>query len=265
MNRIALLLFCLTSIVVGCKDKEAYPKPKGALRVVQYNVGVFSKEIDNSIPMVAAMMREIQADALSINELDSCNLRHANYQLADLAAEMGGWNHKYSRAMPYLEGAYGVGIAVPDEILSSSTIALPKDSGSEPRACCVVETPRYVLASTHLDYLSQEAALLQARTITEALMVQYGDSKKPVILAGDFNSAPDSEVIKYLSQDWKILSVKENTYPSHEANECIDFIMSLNNKAKIKVLGSGVPTEFKSGDVAIASDHLPVYLDIRIK
>ena len=268
MKRTALILAglaCLALLAGGCKHKENYPKPKGSLRIVQYNVGAFSKEIDNSIPMIAAMMQELHADALSLNELDSCNLRHANNQLADIAGAMGGWNFRFGSAMPYREGAYGVGVAVPDEILDQFTIALPKDSGSEPRACSVVETPRYVLASTHLDHRSKEANLIQAKTITDTLKARYGDSEKPVFLAGDMNVQPDSETIAEFTKEWTILSVPKNSYSAKKPHICIDFILKLNNKAEIEVVGSDVPVLFKEGDVAIASDHLPVYVDVKIK
>lgn len=268
MKRSVLILTglaCLVLLAAGCGGKDPYHKAKGTFRIVQYNVGVFSKEIDNSIPMVAAMMKEIHADAVSLNELDSCNTRHTNNQAADFAAGMGGWDYRFSRAMPYREGAYGVGVAVPDEILDHMTVALPKDSGSEPRACCVVETPRYVLASTHLDHRSEEAAVLQAKTITATLKSKYGDSSKPVFLAGDMNSRPDSEVLSELKKDWTVLSVEENTYPSNSAKICIDYILVLNNKASVKKVASSVPIVFANGDVAIASDHLPVYLDVKLK
>ena len=89
---------------------------------MQYNVGAFSKEIENSVPMVAAMMKEIKADAVSANELDSCNTRHMNNQLADLAGEMGGWDFRFSRAMPYRDGAYGVGVTVRDKIIDAMKV-----------------------------------------------------------------------------------------------------------------------------------------------
>ena len=268
MKRTALILTgfaCLALLAGGCCKKENYPKRKDTLRIVQYNVGAFSKEIDNSIPMIAAMMKEIHADALSLNELDSCNLRHANNQIADLAGAMGGWNFRFGRAMPYREGAYGVGVAVPDEILEQFTIALPKDSGSEPRACCVVETSRYVLGSTHLDHRSKEANLLQARTITETLKARYGESDKPVFLAGDMNVQPDSQTIAYFTKDWTILSVPKESYSGKNPRICIDFILKLNNKADIKFFKSDVPVVFSGGDVTIASDHLPVFIDVKIK
>lgn len=265
MRNILLFIACLAILAAGCGKKGDYPKSKGVLRIVQYNVGVFSKEIENSIPMVADMMREIKADALSVNELDSCNTRHMNNQLSDLAKEMGDWNFRFSRAMAYRDGAYGVGVTVPDEIVDAMTVALPKDSGSEPRACGVVETPRYVLATTHLDHRSQEAAVLQAKTLTAAIKAKYGETAKPVFLAGDMNSRPESEVLAELSRDWTVISVQDNTYPSNGGKACIDYILVLNNKAKVKVIGTGVPVKFETGDVAIASDHLPIYVDVKIK
>ena len=265
-----LVILCL-SLLMGCNGKHTrlssnstYPKSNGVTRIVQYNVGVFSKEIENSIPMVAEMMKEIGADAISLNELDSCNTRHENYQLEDFADAVGGWNYFYSRAMAYCDGAYGVGIAVPEGILDSFTIPLPKGDGSEPRACCVVETKEYVLASTHLDYVDGPSIVVQARTINEALSKKYSKSKKPVFLAGDMNSLPDSETLDELKKEWDVLSVERDTHSAKNPHGCIDYILALRNKAKYKVVGSDVPTVFKNGDVTVASDHLPIYVDVKL-
>ena len=264
-------LFLGALLTGGCRSGQerlssssSYPKDKGVTRIVQYNVGVFSKEIDNSIPMVAAMMKEIGADAMSLNELDSCNTRHTNYQLADMSKEMGDWNYFYSRAMAYREGAYGVGVAVPGQILDSFTIPLPKGDGSEPRACCVVETKEYVLASTHLDYKDNPSMVIQARTINENLAKKYSKTKKPVFLCGDMNSYPDSEVLQELKKEWDVLSTDKFTFPPKEPRGCIDFILALRNGAKYEFVGSDVPTVFKNGDVTVASDHLPVFVDVKL-
>ncbi|MBR4756875.1 MAG: endonuclease/exonuclease/phosphatase family protein [Bacteroidales bacterium] len=259
------LLCCCTESGRRQSTSESYPKARRVTRFVQYNVGAFSKEIENSIPMVAAMMKEIGADAVSLNELDSCNARHANNQLEDLAGEMGGWNHRFSRAMPYLGGAYGVGVAVPGEIMDSFTIPLPRGEGTEPRACCVVETREYVFASTHLDYKDKPSMVIQARTINEAITKRYSHTGKPVILAGDMNSVPDSDVLSELGKEWDVLSCRKDTYSAIDPHTCIDFILALRNGAKYKVKGSDVPMEFREGDVKVASDHLPVFVDVRLR
>lgn len=243
---------------------EAYPKADGVTRLVQYNVGAFSKEIDNSIPMVAAMMRELGADAVSVNELDSCNTRHSNYQLADFADALGGWDFHYSRAMAYRDGAYGIGVAVPEQIVDSFTVSLPKGEGTEPRACCVVETKDYVFASTHLDFRSMPTMVLQAGIINSALKERYGSTDKPVFLCGDMNSIPESEVLAELAKEWEVLSVARPTYSAKNPEICIDYILALKNGAKYEVVGSEVPTVFNDGDVAVASDHLPLFVDVRL-
>ena len=259
-----LLCSCGTNSGRRTSGDTLYPKDKGVTRIVQYNVGVFSKEIKNSIPMVAAMMKEIGADAISLNELDSCNTRHTNYQLKDFAEAMGGWKYFYSRAMPYREGAYGVGITVPEEIMDSFTIPLPKGDGSEPRACCVVETKDYVLASTHLDHKAETSVIEQAKLINEVLAEKYSKSRKPVFLAGDMNSRPESETLKVLKEEWDVISVEKHTISAHNPRACIDFILALRNNAVYKVVGSDVPTVFKGGDVTVASDHLPIFVDVKL-
>ena len=152
------------------------PEPGPATyRLGTYNIGNFNKTETNSTGMVADMMKEIGADALSLNELDSCNTRHPNNQLADLADAMGKWEYQFGRAMPYREGAYGVGVAVPEDILDSFNIPLPQGNGSESRACMVVETAEYVLASTHLDYRDEPSMVIQA-------IFNSGEEKSSLIL-----------------------------------------------------------------------------------
>ncbi|MBP3269322.1 MAG: endonuclease [Bacteroidales bacterium] len=269
--RNVLFLPLILALLSGCSGKrsrpsesEVYPKEKGVTRIVQYNVGAFSKEIENSIPMVSAMMKEIGADALSLNELDSCNTRHPSDQLKDFAEAMDGWNHRFGQAMPYLEGGYGVGVAVPDKILESFNIALPKGKGLEPRACRVVETKRYVLASTHLDYKDEPSIIAQAQLINDEITKRYSKGKKPVFLAGDMNSTPTSAVLKELEKEWEVISCRKNTFSAEIPHVCIDFILVLKNKAKYKVIGSEVPVDFKTGEVRTASDHLPVFADVKL-
>ena len=136
----------LMVLFLTCSTILSAQTGKTTLKIVHYNVGVFSKEIENSIPMIAGMMKELDADVISLNELDSCNLRHDTYQLRDFAEEMGGWDYRFVNALPYKGGAYGVGVCSRDRIISSGEIHLDRYDGSETRACCIVETEKYVLA-----------------------------------------------------------------------------------------------------------------------
>lgn len=233
-------------------------------KVMTYNVGAFGKYSEDSAPEVAAMIKEIGPRAVALNELDSCNSRHGVFQAEHLAECLGGWEYSFGRAMPYAGGAYGNGVVARDRIIKSFTIALPKGDGSEPRSCAVIETPRYVLASVHLDHISGAARVRQAGILNERLVSEYGNSSKPVFLCGDFNDSPGSETLGVLTENWELLSDTSNSYSSLDPHICIDYILVLRNGARVKPLKSEVKEKFRSGDVRHASDHLPVYVKVRV-
>ena len=241
-----------------------YPKEKGALRLVSYNVGSFAKFMTNSTEMVADMMNEIEADIIGINEVDSCNTRHNVNQAKELAAALGGWQWRYARAMPYRGGAYGNAVLVPSsvKILDAYTIALPKGTGSEPRSIAVVETPDYVFGVAHLDHTSEESVIGQVNVVNDWAQ-RLGITDKPVFFCGDMNSKPESAAIKLLETKWTRLSSLENTISSSAPTSCIDFVFHYKTSAPVKVLGAHTMTKFRKGDVTRASDHLPVYVDVQ--
>lgn len=237
-----------------------------SVKLMTYNVGVFSKYAEDSAPEVASMIKEKGANTVAINEQDSCNRRHNVYQTKHLAECLGyGWHYSYRGAMPYVGGSYGEGLVTKDKVVDEYAINMPLGAGAEPRVCVVVETERYVFASTHLDHVSDAARTDQARLISKTLMSKYSKTRKPVFLCGDLNSEPGSAPIEALLKDWTILSKLEPTFPSDKPSICIDYIMLLNNGAKVKVLKSEVCVDFKSGDVTHASDHLPVFVEVRLK
>lgn len=240
-----------------------YPKADGCLRIVSYNVGAFSKFMNNSTDMVAAMMLEVEADIVGLNELDSCNARHNVNQVKALASAMGGWQWTFARAMEYRGGAYGNGIVLPKgvEIIDSYKVALPKGTGSEPRSIAVVETPRYILGAAHLDHTSEESVLGQIEVVN-AWAQSHKSNSKPVFFCGDMNSKPGSAAINALLEKWQMLSSTENTIPSGSPTSCIDFVFRYKDSAPVTVKGTHTMTKFHKGDASKASDHLPIYVDV---
>ena len=240
-----------------------YPKAEGCLRIMSYNVGAFSKYMNNSTEMVAAMILEVEADVVGLNELDSCNTRHNVNQVKALAAALGGWKWTFGRSMLYRDGAYGNGVVLPKsvDIIDSYTVALPKGTGSEPRSIAVVETPDFVLGAAHLDHTSESSVLGQIEVV-HAWGQTYKGSKKPVFFCGDMNSKPGSAAINAILTKWDMLSSTENTIPSNAPMSCIDFIFKYKDSAPVTVKGTHTMTRFHNGDAAKASDHLPVYVDV---
>ena len=262
---ILFFVFAVSVLAQNTVQKADYSKSPGAVRLVAYNVGVFSKYKGDSTGDIAAMMRELDADAVAICELDSCNRRHPVYQLEAFAEALGGWDYRFGAAMQWNGGSYGGGVVTDRRINRSFIVELPQCGGYEPRACVVVETKNYVMAEVHLDHSSDEVRLEQIRLLTDELIRLYGRSRKPVFLCGDFNAEPGSLTLSKLSEDWVVLSEQEATYPSGNPRKCIDYIMALKNRARYKVLKTAVCTEFESADVTQTSDHLPVFVDIRLR
>lgn len=54
----------------------------------------------------------------------------------------------------------------------------------------VVEFEKYVFATTHLDHVSSLAQAGQVDEINKVIEREFGGSKKPVFLGGDFNAVP---------------------------------------------------------------------------
>ena len=189
------------------------------MTLLSYNVGVFSKYEDDTTPQVAELIRTAGASLVALNELDSCNRRHAAYQLKELAAQLGDWPFQFASAFPYAGGAYGNGVVSREKVLSRYKVHLPKSDGSEPRSIAVVETDRCVFASVHLDYVGENSQRDQVEALNDWFKAVYAGAKKPVFLCGDFNAEPDSEAIRLMRQGWTQLSGTDNTYSTQNPKD----------------------------------------------
>ena len=252
----------------GSEEKAYYPKAAGSFRIMSYNVGNFSKYLpfNDNIDMIASMIKESEADVVALNEIDSLTQRLPYDEISLLTKALGGWQWHFGRAMPYQGGAYGEGCIVPGKvkIIKRYTVALPQDEGAEPRAIAVIETDKYVIGASHLDHVSPVARLAQAKVVNAWAQENYFKCKKPVFYCGDMNASPESEVIETLRKSWDLLSETENTFSSRDPRVCIDYIFHYKMSAPVKKVSAHTMTEFHKGDVTQASDHLPVFVDVRL-
>ena len=243
-------------------DTEYYPKAEGSLRIMAYNVGAFSKFMQNSTSMVADMILEIKADVVGLNELDSINTRHKVNQVAALAQELGGWKWYFGRAMDYKGGAYGNGVVVPKDvnIIDKYFVTLPQPvSGGEQRSIAVVETDKYVIGACHMG----GSALNQVAVVNSWVEKKYKNYNKPVFFVGDMNAVVGSEHIETLKQKFNIISNAQNSVPVDAPTRCIDYVFHYKKSTPVEVTGTATLTRFRKGDPTKASDHLPVYADVK--
>ena len=253
MNKLYRLLPLLLLFSCG-KSKEPTP-----LTLLSYNVGVFSKYEDDTTPQVAEVIRASGAALAAVNELDSCNRRHAAFQLQELADALGGWSFQFASAFPFAGGAYGNGVVSRDKVLNRYKVHLPKSDGSEPRSIAVVETDRCVFAAVHLDYVGENSQLDQIKALNDWFKAVYAGAKKPVFLCGDFNAEPDSEAIALMREGWTQLSGQDFTYSTTNPRKCIDYVFAWKSAAPVEVVSSEVLT----AGTETLSDHFPVKVVVK--
>ena len=234
-------------------------KEVATMTLLSYNVGVFSKYEDDTTPQVADLIHGAGATLVALNELDSCNRRHATYQLEELAKTLGGWSFQFASAFPFAGGAYGNGVVSKDKVTNRYKVHLPKSDGSEPRSIAVVETARCVFASVHLDYLGEVAQARQVEALNDWFKAVYAGAKKPVFLCGDFNAEPDSETIDLMKQNWTLLSGTDFTYSTTNPRKCIDYVFAYKDAAPVEVVSSEVLT----AGTETLSDHFPVKVVVK--
>lgn len=268
MKFLRFFLFTAAFVALFSCNQARVDQPKPvALKLAHYNVGVFNKTESSSTDVIAAMMSEIGADVVSVNEVDSCTTRTGLVdQLADLSKKMGDWGCWYASAMPYKGGAYGIGISYNPKlkVVRTDKVALPKLTGTEPRALAVVEFEDFVFATCHLDYKTADAQLGQIEVINAYMDKAFGNGAKPVFLCGDFNCVPESDPIEEMLKSWKMISPVQMTYPAITPKKCIDYVFVREGVCKVDVVDAKVYTAFKTGNVETASDHLPLYVDVKI-
>ena len=231
------------------------------LTLVSYNVAALSHGGDRTDGIVA-FLKEVGADLVGLNELDSCNARHNVFQLEVLADRMGGWGCHFASAFPFAGGGYGNGVMSCKPLIRTWTVALERGGGHEPRSPSVLETEDVVFASTHLDFGPPGApSYEQAVALHAWFKDHFAGYGKPVILCGDFNTDPGTATQDEMQRCWVRLSEPVLTWPTVEPTMCLDYVYYLKTAVPVEATETARPQG--SFDLDALSDHYPVRVRIR--
>lgn len=254
----------LASGSVATQDPPAPPQADtirtDTLRILVYNTH-HGEGTDGVLDLerIGRLINEMAPDLVALQEVDRLVERTG---FVDQPAEYGaltGMEHIFGGFMEYQGGHYGMAILSKLPVLDWTNQRLPP--GTEPRTALTakVQLPgsgrEFVFSGIHF-YNTEEERLAQAETLMGVLAAETG----LVILAGDFNSAPDSPVMERLGTQWSIIP-KEGpsfTYPSHDPEREIDFVL-VRPKTGFRVLEHRVLNE------TTASDHRPIFLVLEIQ
>lgn len=201
----------------------------------------------------ARIIRRLAPDVVAIQEVDSATRRVEGRDILRKLASECLMHPLFVPAIDFMGGKYGIGILSRERPIGYRTVPLP--GGKEARILVVVEFARYYFCCTHLSTNPQE------RAATVALLNGIERNReKPLFLAGDLNSAPDSPVMQELGEHYTVLTdIKQATYPANQPRTCIDYILAEKKPQRpIAVLNRGVVKD------TLASDHQAVYVTVRL-
>jgi endonuclease/exonuclease/phosphatase family metal-dependent hydrolase len=218
----------------------------------------------------ARIINALNPDLVALQEIDNGTARTGGVDQAARLGELTGMNHAFGKFMDYQGGEYGMALLSKFPIEEVCNHSLPTP-GVSPESREYEETePRSALAATvrvgaaaqeiifvsiHL-YRTAEQKLAQAQKLVE----MYANETRPVILAGDFNSTPETPVMDLLKQYWYVPDKGEDhfTFSSDDPRREIDYLIYRPGE-RFEVVESRVIDE------PLVSDHRPVLLVVKFK
>jgi len=250
-----LCIVLLMSTFLYTKGSERYPRENNTYRIMSYNIrnGIGLDQVTD-YNRTAQVIRSVNPDIIALQEVDSVTGRSKGIDVLQKLADYTGMYAIYSPSINFDGGKYGTGLLSKEKPLRWESIALP--GREEARSLLIAEFEKYIVLSTHLSLNSEDR-----KTSFEIIKHEVQKYNKVAFLMGDLNAEPESDEIRMLSHDWKMLTnPKQATFPADDPREIIDYIFGYTAKGEIYSV-----YQARVVDEPVASDHRPLFVDVRLK
>ena len=256
----------------GCAGvRRASPPAELRVLVLNMHAGTDAAGRDN-LSRVAQVVAESNADLVLLQEVDrGVERSHRVDQPAELA-RLTGRHSAFGKALDYQGGQYGVAILSRWPIRRDTLMHLPVEpvqtraGGShEPRGVlhATIDAPGGALEvlNTHLDASAEDLYRRQEAAQVVALARRLRDAGSRVLLGGDFNSTPESEVqasvrASGLRVAWPGCGQGEGlSYPQDVPRKRIDYLFLSGDATCVRA--EVLPSD--------ASDHRGVLFVVRMR
>jgi len=232
------------------------------VRILTYNIH-HGEGTDGrfDLPRLAGVIETAAPDLVALQEVDQGTARSEGVQQLTELGRLTGLHSAFGRSIEFQGGDYGVGVLSRWPILKEENHPLPGSPDREARTTLTVEVkaarsqPRIRFTSTHLD----QGREVQNRTAQAVMLNQrLAVREAPQVLAGDFNSRPDSEILETLKARWTVVSPTDQLIsPSGRPAFRVDYVL-VRPADRWRVIDARVL------DVPVVSDHRPVLVVLEL-
>lgn len=234
------------------------------LRVMSYNIH-HGEGLDRRLDLerIAKLITGARADLVGLQEVDRGCERTQQRDLPAELAKLTGLHVAFEKNIAYQGGDYGNAVLTRFPIKSTKNTHYKMLQPGEQRGVLQlildVQGRDVLFMSTHLDYRPNDPE--RALNAGELKQIVAAAGTTPVILVGDFNSAPGSalhaRMKAFLTDAWEAVGQGDGlTIPVRKPAKRIDYVFvspGAIEPLKMEVLRSE------------ASDHLPVIAELRLK
>ncbi len=248
-----------------------------SLRVMAYNIYAGrNQDGSHNLRRIADVIKAGRPDLVALQEVDAKTQRSHGKDIGAEIAEMLEMEYAFGRAIDLQGGQYGNGVLSRFPIADSRTHALDGEGGEDRCGLeCAISIPGlerpFNLVSIHIDHRDAGLRARQLATLRRAISTEGWAAQ---VVAGDYNDAPDSELMRGLLADgWSDLAPASHantpTHSSDNPRRRIDYIIA-RDPFPYRVTDFAVGAEMLPDDeefpakLALASDHLPLVAEFSL-
>ena len=259
------LFACLLTLpLISAADKPA--RDPHTLRVMTYNIHItqgMDKRFDPQ--RIANVIKAADVDVVAVQEVDVKARRSGGVDQLEELKRLTGMHGVFGKARDYDGGEYGQVILSRRPIERMDVHLLPGAADQEQRIALLARIPQQkplpdlLFVATHLHHMGEEHRLKQAAELDRILADHIAKREPAVLLLGDLNATPDSEVMKRLGERWEDATARSGmTFPADKPDRKIDYVL-LPKGHGWEVVNAKVIDE------PVASDHRPVVVELKWK
>ncbi len=242
---------------------ELDPSQPLRLRVMSYNIH-HGEGTDGKVDLerIARVINSVEPDLVALQEVDEYVPRSNNMDQPFILGELTKKTGYFANNIPLQAGLYGNANLFPWKIYKIENSLLPIHENGEQRGVLMLgfkltkkHEPFYFL-NTHFDHRPKDAERIASAKFIAEMTKKHEDAL--MILAGDFNSVPESATQRELEKIWTRTNKEPlPTIPVEKPTKQLDYIF-VKPANRFRIIKTEVLPE------AVASDHRAIWAEVEL-